>query len=146
MNKRKFVASVWSKYSKAVVLPSQCDISEFLSGARESLGVSAREEVLINRGHWYARSPPLDFSDVTLALEESAFKLLDVTLAREDDRLGVRRTRQKPRVSLLYVLYRPRNKSFDICYCLVIRLLGSYRAIEQALHIDDFHNSTVWTL
>ena len=30
-----------------------------------------------------------DFIGVTLAPEESAFKLLDVTLAREDDRLGV---------------------------------------------------------
>ena len=39
--------------------------------------------------HWFARSPPLDFSDVTLAFEESAFELLDVTLAREDDRTGV---------------------------------------------------------
>ena len=33
--------------------------------------------------------PPWDFTDVTLAFEESAFKLLDVTLAQEDDRLGV---------------------------------------------------------
>ena len=31
----------------------------------------------------------MDFIDVTLAFEESAFELLDVTLAREDDRLGV---------------------------------------------------------
>ena len=30
-----------------------------------------------------------DFSDVTLAYEESAFEFIDVTLAREDDRLGV---------------------------------------------------------
>ena len=31
-------------------------------------------------------SSALDFIDVPLAFEESAFKLLDVTLAREDDR------------------------------------------------------------
>ena len=39
--------------------------------------------------HWFARSLPRDFCDVPLAYEESAFELLDVTLAREDDRLGV---------------------------------------------------------
>ena len=36
-------------------------------------------------------SSALDFTDVTLAFEESAFELLDVTLAREDDRPGVHR-------------------------------------------------------
>ena len=30
-----------------------------------------------------------DFSDVPLAYEESAFEYIDVTLAQEDDRLGV---------------------------------------------------------
>ena len=39
--------------------------------------------------HWLARSPPKDFSDVTLAYEESAFEFLDVTLAREDNHPGV---------------------------------------------------------
>ena len=41
--------------------------------------------------HWHTRSPPKDFFDVTFAYEESAFEFLDVTLAREDDRLGVHR-------------------------------------------------------
>ena len=41
-------------------------------------------------------SSALDFTDVILAFEESVFELLDVTLAREDARLGARRTRLKP--------------------------------------------------
>ena len=39
--------------------------------------------------HWLARSPLQDFSDVTLADEESALEFTDVTLAREDDHPGV---------------------------------------------------------
>ena len=53
--------------------------------------------------HWFARSPPSDFFDetlayeesaqeffdVTLAYEESAQEFSDVTLAQEDDRPGV---------------------------------------------------------
>ena len=39
--------------------------------------------------HWLARSPPQDFSDMTLADEESALEFTEVTLAREDDRPGV---------------------------------------------------------
>ena len=53
--------------------------------------------------HWLTRSPPWDFSDVTLAyeesasdfsdvtlaFEESALELFDVALAWEDDRPGV---------------------------------------------------------
>ena len=46
---------------------------------------------------------------MTLAYEESAFELLDVTLAREDDHPGVLRPDRR-RKFLLYVLYRPRNK------------------------------------
>ena len=61
--------------------------------------------------HWLARSLPWDFSDVTLAFEESAFKLLDVTLAREDDRPGV--PDQTEAASFyVFVSYRPSNKSF----------------------------------
>ena len=54
--------------------------------------------------HWLARSPPQDFSDVTLADEESTLEFTDVTLAREDDCPGVHRhylTRQKVRVTYL---------------------------------------------
>ena len=39
--------------------------------------------------HWLARSPLQDFSDVTLADEESALEFTNVTLAREDDHPGV---------------------------------------------------------
>ena len=51
--------------------------------------------------HWLARSLPWDFSDVTLAFEESAFELLDVTLAWEDDRLGVLRPDRSLELSLI---------------------------------------------
>ena len=43
-----------SKKSRGGLLVGQCDTSDVLGGAQERLGVGAREEVLVNRGHWYA--------------------------------------------------------------------------------------------
>ena len=60
--------------------------------------------------HWPARSPPLDFFAVTLALEESASELLDVTLAREDDRLGVPDHTEATSLPIRLLL---RNKYFE---------------------------------
>ena len=43
-------ANVTSEKSRGGLLTSQCDTSDVLGGARERLGVGAREEVLVNRG------------------------------------------------------------------------------------------------
>ena len=56
---------------------------------------------------------------MTLALEESASELLDVTLAREDDRLGVPDHTEATSLPIRLLL---RNKYFETCLCLVYRL------------------------
>ena len=60
----------------------------------------------------------------------SAFKLLDVTLAREDDRLGVRRTRQKPRVF---------SYSFYIDYAINLLILATVwsNAFSVAIELSN---------
>ena len=70
------------------------------------------------KSHWPARSPPLDFSDVPLAGEETASKLLDVTLAREDDRPRVPDQAEDSRSPIHLLL---RNKYFETSFCLVYR-------------------------
>ena len=69
--------------------------------------------------HWPARSPPLDFFDVPLAGEETASELLDVTLAREDDRP---RVPDHTEATSLPICLLFRNKYFESFYCLVYRL------------------------
>ena len=56
---------------------------------------------------------------MTLALEESASELLDVTLAREDDRLGVPDHTEATSLPIRLLL---RNKYFETYLCLVYRL------------------------
>ena len=56
---------------------------------------------------------------MTLAFEESAIKLLDVTLAREDDHLGVPDHTEAMSLPIRLLL---RNKYFETCLCLVYRL------------------------
>ena len=87
--------------------------------------------------HWLARSPPLDFSDVTLAFEESAFELLDVTLAREDDRPGVLRPDRSCEF-LLYVLYRPHNKLLKLATVWSI-------AFSVAIELSNNRLGLLWT-
>ena len=57
---------------------------------------------------------------MTLAYEESAMGIFDVTLAREDDRRGVivtTRPRQKSRVSFIRLILTKENKSIETCHC-----------------------------
>ena len=56
---------------------------------------------------------------MTLALEESASELLDVTLAREDNRLGVPDHTEATSLPIRLLL---RNKYFETYLCLVYRL------------------------
>ena len=65
------------------------------------------------------RSPPLDLSDVPLAGEETASGLLDVTLAREDDRPRVPDHTEDSSLPIRLLLG---NKCFETSYCLVYRL------------------------
>ena len=58
-----------------------------------------------------------DFSDVTLAYEESAFEFLDVTLAREDDRLGVLLPDPDRRCEFILFILTKSNKSIETCHC-----------------------------
>ena len=54
-----------------------------------------------------------------LAFEESAFEYFDVTLAREDDRLGVPEHTEATSLPTHLLL---RNKYFETFLCLVYRL------------------------
>ena len=71
------------------------------------------------KSHWPLRSLPLDFSDVPLAGEETASELLDVTLAREDDRPRVPDQAEDSRLPIRLLL---RNKYLETFLCLVYRL------------------------
>ena len=58
-----------------------------------------------------------DFSDLPLAYKESAFEFLDVTLAREDDRLGVLLPDPDRRCEFILFILTKSNKSIETCYC-----------------------------
>ena len=58
----------------------------------------------------------MDLSDVPLAGEETASGLLDVTLAREDDRPRVPDQAEASRLPICLLL---RNKYFETFFCLV---------------------------
>ena len=68
------------------------------------------------KSHWPSRSLPLDLSDVPLAGEDTASKLLEVTLAREDDRPRVPDQAEDSRISTRPLL---RNKYFETFLCFV---------------------------